>query len=57
MKQVASGALQLVFGSSMANHYKADLVLPYPGEISSFEGLTKGKINNGDVTNASNVEH
>ena len=28
----------------------------YPDEISSFEGLTKGKINNGDVINANNVD-
>ena len=29
----------------------------YPDEISSLEGLTGGKINTGDVLNASNVEH
>ncbi len=29
----------------------------YPDEISTLEGLTGGKINTGDVINASNVEH
>ncbi len=59
MKQLSSGVLAtgvlaplwptIAMGRTLEN--------VYPDEISSFEGLTKGKINNGDVINASNVEH
>lgn len=59
MKQVSTGALAtgvlaplwptIAMGRTLEN--------VYPDEISSFEGLTKGKINNGDVINANNVDH
>ena len=58
MKQVATGALATGVLAPLWSTIAMGRTLEgvYPDEISSFEGLTKGKINNGDVINANNVD-